>query len=113
MKLVNKTKNRIIVEQIGIAITFMQKSVGLLDAKEPASLFLKTRFGIHTAGMHFAIDSAILDADFKVAVMRENIAPGKFFFWNPKYKNVIELPAGTLAHTETAIGDVLALEAGL
>ena len=110
MKLVNKTKNRIVVEEIGIAITFMQKSVGLLNDKEPASLFLKTRFGIHTAGMHFPIDCAILDADFKVVAIRENIQPSKFFFWNPKYKNVIELPAGTLARTETTLGDILALE---
>lgn len=113
MKLVNKTKNRIVVEEIGIAITFMQKTVGLLDAKEPASLFLKTRFGIHTGGMHFSIDCAVLDADFKVCVMRHDIQPGKFFFWNPKLNNVVELPAGTLARTETALGDVLALEAGL
>ncbi len=113
MKLVNKTKNRVVAEEIGIAVTFMQKTVGLLHTKEPASLFLKTRFGIHTTGMHLPIDCAVLDADFKVSAVRENIKPGHFFFWNPKFNNVIELPAGTLLRTETTLGDILALEAGL
>ena len=39
MKIVNKTKNRVVAEEIGIAVTFMQKTVGLLHTKEPASLF--------------------------------------------------------------------------
>lgn len=113
MRLVNKTKNRVVAEHIPIATTLSQKIVGLLEATTPSSLFLETRFGIHTAGMHFAIDCAVMDEDFRVRAMRANILPGHFFFWNPRYKNVIELPAGTFAATETALGDILSLEAAL
>lgn len=100
-------------EPIRVARTLSEKITGLLNDREPASLYLKTRFGIHTAGMHFAIDCAILDSDFRVVAMRSNIVPGHFYFWNPKYKNVVELPAGTLLATKTAVGDILSLEPAL
>lgn len=113
LKLVNKTKNRVLAEHIPIATTLSQKIVGLLEATTPSALFFETRFGIHTAGMHFAIDCAVMDENFRVRAMRANITPGHFYFWNPKYKNVVELPAGTLAATDTALGDILSLEAAV
>lgn len=108
MKIINITKGTILARNAGYARTLREKTVGLLDRTEPASLYFKTRFGVHTQGMRFPIDCAILDERKIVRVVRHNLAPGKFFFWNPLYRHVIELPPGTLVSAETAIGDALA-----
>ena len=110
MKLINKTKNCVLVEHIPIATTLSQKIIGLLNATTPSALFFKTRFGIHTFGMRFPIDCAVLDDTFTVRAMREQMNPNKGFFWNPRFSNVVELPSGTLSRTGTEPGDVLALE---
>lgn len=108
MKIINRTKGTVLAEDAGIARTFAEKSIGLLGRTMPASLYFKTRFGIHTAGMQFSIDCAALDERLTVRAVRRNLVPGRFFFWNPRYRHVIELPAGTLAHTGTEVGDSLA-----
>lgn len=107
MKIVNKTKSEILHENAKIAQTRNEKMRGLLDALEADAMLFDTRWGIHTFGMKFPIDCAICDGDWRVRAIRENIIPEKFFFWNPKYKKVIELPAGTIARTKTEIGDCI------
>ncbi len=108
MQIVNITKGTILAHNAGYARTLREKTIGLLGKTEPASLYFKTRFGIHTRGMQFPIDCAILDERKVVRVVRCNLQPGNFFFWNPIYRHVVELPSGTLASAETAIGDALA-----
>ncbi|MEI6479492.1 MAG: DUF192 domain-containing protein [bacterium] len=112
-KLVNISKDCVLAERIGVARTISERGVGLLNDVVPKSLFLKTRFGIHTFGMRFSIDCALLDSDFRVVKIKKNIVPGRFFFWNPRFSNIIELPAGTLDSTGTSIGDILALQDAL
>lgn len=111
MKLVNKTKNKVVAEEIEKLNSHLAQAKGLLgEKKKGRAVYFKTRFGIHTFGMKFPIDCAVLDDGFVVRAVRESMGPGRCFFWNLKYKNVIELPARTLAYTETTIGDVLTLE---
>ncbi len=110
MKIVNITKGTVLARNAEYARTLRDKTIGLLGRTEPASLYFKTRFGIHTKGMQFPIDCAILDEWKVVRVVRRNLVPGRFFFWNPLYRHVIELPSGTLASANTAIGDALAFD---
>lgn len=107
MRINNIAKQTVLTEHAGVATTFRDKSIGLLGRSVPASLYFKTRFGIHTSGMKFAIDCAVLDEQRVVRAMRRNLTPGNFFFWNPLYNNVVELPAGTLDRTRTEVGDML------
>lgn len=51
--------------------------------------------GVHTFGMHFPIDVAVLDENGVVRVVRKNMPPGHFFFWNPRWRRILELPAGS------------------
>lgn len=68
---------------------------GLLGSQPQATLFY-TRFGIHTFGMNYPIDVVILDNKAIVQKIKENLQPNRFFFWNPLYKTVLELPEDTV-----------------
>ena len=82
-----------------------QKTIGLLHTKTPQSLYLQTRFGIHTFGMQYAIDIIILDDQFTVKKMKQNLKPQQIYLWNPKYQHVLELPEGTIEKKKINIGD--------
>lgn len=65
--------------------------MGLIGQK-PHAVCFTTRFGLHTFGMQYPIDVVILNKNNVVKVVKENLKPNNFFFWNPLYNKVIELP---------------------
>lgn len=69
---------------------------GLLGTKKANSIYFQTRFGIHTFGMHYPIDVVILDNQYCVRVTKQKLKPNTFFFWNPLFQHVIELPEGAV-----------------
>lgn len=81
----------------------IDKSVGLIGKKYPESILFQTRFGIHTFGLKFPIDVLVLDND-RVVNIKEKLPPNRFFIWNPKYNNVIELPQGFIADKKITKG---------
>lgn len=107
MKVFNKTKNKVLHNEIKIAKTNEEKMRGLLDAIETDAMLFDTRWGIHTFGMRFPIDCAVCDDSGYVRSIRKNMEPKKIFFWNPKYKKVFEFPAGTIEQTQTELGDLI------
>ncbi len=72
------------------------KTLGLIGKRNPEILLFKTRFGIHTFGLRFPIDVLILDDNGKIVQAKEGMGPNSIFFWNPKYKTVLELPVGDI-----------------
>lgn len=84
-------------------------SIGLLSAVRAYPVYFKTRFGIHTFFMKFAIDVLILDSTNRVVFCIENMAPFRFFVWNPIYNKVIELPSGTIQKQKINKGDTIKL----
>ena len=76
--------------------SFSDRLLGLLNPKNPHFLLIDTRFGIHTFFIKMPIDLIILDKDQKIVQLVENLSPNKFFFYNPKYKTVIEMPMNTI-----------------
>ncbi len=109
MILLNSSRKKVISKDLQIVDSFFQKGLGLLNPGNSRSLLMTTRLGIHTFGLRKPIDVVIVDDDYKVITMRKSLKPNRFFFWNPKYFTVIELPAGTLTATNTQIGDILFL----
>ncbi|MFH1193001.1 MAG: DUF192 domain-containing protein [Candidatus Jorgensenbacteria bacterium] len=109
MMVKNLTRGTVMSARVAVARTFGEKSTGLRGGTEPSALFMKTRWGIHTFGMRFSIDCLVLDDGFAVVAVRENVAPNRFFFWNPRYRNVLEFPAGTIRKTGTRVGDKMAM----
>lgn len=110
MKFFNVTKNTILAENVRVAVTLQEKMKGLLGAREPYPLLLKTRWGIHTFGMQFPIDVIVFDSRNVVRAIKENMQPNSFFFWNPRYENVLELSEGVIKHSHASVGDVLEIK---
>jgi uncharacterized protein len=91
--------------KIKTAKTFLENNIGLLSAKKPYPLLLKTRLGIHSFGMKFPIDVVILSKSFRVKALKENLKPNKVYFWDINYNLVLELPAKTIKEKKIKIGD--------
>lgn len=75
---------------------FWAKMVGLEGGMFGNKIYFKTRFGIHTFGLTTNIDVLVVGEDGRVGAIFENLMPGQVRFWNPKFRHVFELPAGTL-----------------
>lgn len=96
--------------QVFVANTWKEKTLGLLRYKKPESLFLQTRFGIHTFGLSHPIDVLILDKHYVVIALKESLKPNRVFFWNPKYNAVVELPQGTITQKKIVHGTKIILK---
>jgi|SRR3989338_5563032 len=107
MRVINISKKITLAENISIANNYLDKARGLIGVNEPQALLFKTRWGIHTFGMKFPIDVIVFNEKNIVCVVKENLKANSVFFWNPRYKNVLELPTGTIKNTLTDIGDCL------
>lgn len=92
------------------AKTLAEKTKGLLGTSKPYPLSFQTRWGIHTFGMKYPIDIVILDKQNTVVALKKNVKPNRIFLWNPRYKQVVELPAGTIQEQKITRGLALTLE---
>lgn len=109
MRILNRTKQTIVAEQVRRAVTFGEKLVGLMHRKEVRPLLMKTRFGIHTYGMRFPIDVIVFNREGVVTMVQEEVRPRSFIFWKPNAMYVLELPQGYVRASRTALGDELAV----
>ncbi len=106
MILKNLTRNTILTKDLKVASSFKDKSLGLLNRKNPRSLLIKTRFGIHTFFLNEKIDVIILDNAIRVKTLK-TLCPNSIYIYNPLHKTVIELPCGIIKKSKTQIGDKL------
>ncbi|MEX1013789.1 MAG: DUF192 domain-containing protein [Candidatus Paceibacterota bacterium] len=109
MKLINETKDKVITKSIRKLKTLKEKSIGLIGAIKPESVYFKTRLGIHTSGMKFSIDVVVADKNLVVKKIKKVLEPGNFFVWNILYNNIFELPKGLVDKSNTEVGDKLKL----
>jgi hypothetical protein len=106
----NATKNTVLGERIRVAETSLSRMVGLLRDKglEPGTgLLIFPSQAIHTVAMRFAIDVIFVDRKWRVVHLRPEMVPFRLtgIYW--KARCVIELPAGVIAESSTAVGDQL------
>jgi uncharacterized protein len=88
---------------------YSKKILGLIGKNKADTIFLKTRFGIHTFGVKFPIDVLILDNKNQVVKIMENLKQGRIFVWNPIYNNVVEMPKDLVKNRKIKIGDKIRL----
>lgn len=103
----NISNRKIVSENAREATGIIDKTFGMILAKNSAGLIFRTRFGIHTFFMSRPIDVIVLDSNNNVVQIQNNLAPSKFFFWNPKYDILIEVPQNSVKDSQTKIGDRL------
>jgi uncharacterized protein len=106
----NATRGTVVGHRIRVAETGLTRIVGLLGERElqPGDgLLIVPSQGVHTLGMQFPIDIAVLDHDWRVIAIRRDMRPFRMtrVFW--KAAAVLELPAGMLESTSTLVGDSL------
>ncbi len=106
----NATRGTVVGQCIRVAETGLTRIVGLLGERElqPGDgLLIMPSQGVHTWGMQFPIDIAVLDDDWKVIAIRRNMRPFRMsrMFW--KAAAVLELPSGMLESTSTLVGDLI------
>ena len=108
----NLTRNTEIGARIEIASTAGRRNKGLLGRtglNSGGGLWIVPCEAVHTFAMKFAIDLLYLDKAHRVVKVRHAVRPGRIS-GALRAHSVIELPAGTLAATETQRGDQLQLD---
>ena len=113
VRVVNATRGTVLGDSIRLADTGLTRIVGLLgECKlfEGDGLLIVPSEGVHTWGMRFPIDIAVLDGNWRVIALRQDMRPFRItrIFW--KAAAVLELPTGMLRSTSTAVGDTLVFE---
>jgi uncharacterized protein len=100
-------------DQVGVADTSLTRFVGLMGRRSLApgqGLLIRPSSGVHTFWMRFSIDVLLLDKEHRVLSVFGNLRPYRMTSINWKAASALELPAGTIAATDTHPGDLLKLD---
>ena len=115
MRVVNRTRETVIGDNVRTAGTFVSRLVGLLGTSsiaEGGGLWIVPCRSVHTVGMRYPIDVAFLDARGVVVGTQEGLPPNRIGRCFRSARGALELRAGTLAATGTAAGDLLEFDGG-
>lgn len=113
VKVRNASRDVYLATDAGLADGFLQRGLGLMfraALPEGGGLVLIPEGQIHMFFMRFPLD--IIHADREGTVLRilHGIKPWRLGPIVRRCRMVVELPAGTVARTGTAVGDKLTLE---
>ena len=112
MQIANLTKHTELASNASAASSFWQRLVGLLGRRSlPAgeALLLQPCRSVHTLFMRFAIDLVYVDTQMTVVKTVHGLRPFRVSGALRRAHAVIELPAGALLRSRTAVGDQLAV----
>ncbi len=112
----NVSKNVLVALEVEIAETGWARLKGLIgrsavDFPQGRGLWISPSQGVHTIGMSFPIDVVYLDSKGHVVKLYHRLAPFRVAALKLSARSVLELPAGTLARTQTEVGDRLKIRA--
>jgi uncharacterized membrane protein (UPF0127 family) len=114
MRVFNQTRQVILIQQARVADTFLLRLRGLLGSaplKKQEGLILVGEKSIHTLFMGFPIDVLYVAKDFTVIRADEAMVPYRLGPFISKSAYILEMPIGTIAATQTIVGDQLKFEA--
>ena len=109
----NASVNTLLADRVGVAATRAARAVGLLsrDGLAPGeALWIVPSRGVHTCGMRFTIDVIALDEKGTVIDCVSNLKPWRLRLPRRGTAGVLELPAGTVEASGTAVGHQVLLE---
>jgi len=110
MEILNESRGTVLAHAATQARRPLERMRGLLGRaglEAGEALIIEPCSSIHTFFMRFPIDVAFLDAEGRVLRALCDLPPWRATRIYPRAKRVVELPAGTLAQTETYEGDLL------
>ena len=108
----NQTRHTIIAETVEIADSYWKRLTGLMgrpNLPPGQGLWIVPCNDIHSCFMRFEFDALFLDKDHRVLFMIERMKPWRISKIVRGGKVVLELPAGTIATSNTEVGDQLTL----
>lgn len=111
----NLTTGVVVADRIAVANTRATRRTGLLGRPGLAAgegLWIVPCRGVHTIGMRFSIDVLTLDAGGTVIDRVAAMPPWRIRLPRRGAAGVLELPAGTLDASGTAVGHRVELSAG-
>ena len=114
LTLMNARTHCAVADEVEVALSRNARRKGLLGRSGLApfsAMVLAPCAAVHTMFMRFAIDVVFVDADGRALRIVPDLAPWRAAM-APMAHAVIELPAGTLASREVAVGDPLYLVPG-
>lgn len=113
MRIINQTQKKTLAEKAILADTMASRFIGLL--RHPVlpvgeGLVITQCHSIHMFFMKFAIDVVFIDRNKIVVGLVKNIKPFQMsgYYWRADC--AIELPAGQIETTKTALGDKISWE---
>ncbi len=112
LRVLNKTRDRILADRADVADTSATRRTGLLKHTGLApgeGLWIVPSEGVHTFAMKFTIDVLFLNKKRVVLKARPNMVKSRISLCLTAH-SVVELPAGTIDQTGTQKGDQLELE---
>ena len=108
----NRTRQAPLATSLAVADTHWSRLRGLLglavdDFRHGAGLWITFCRGVHTLGMGFPIDVLYLDRGMRVVRIQSDVRPWRLTPVLRHAASVLELPCGTAAETNTAVGDTI------
>lgn len=113
-RVVNLTRQRTLAERADLAADALSRMRGLLGTRglpDGGGLLLDPCNSIHMFFMRYPIDVAFIGRDDRVVGAVHAIGPWRMTRIHWRARRALELPAGTLQATATAVGDELSFEA--
>ncbi len=110
VRVVNVARSTLLGSSIGVADSSWTRLRGMLGRPAPSEgegLLLAPCRGVHMYGMRYPLDVVFLDEDGVVVASFPALAPGQRTPLVSRAAFALELPAGTVAATGTAVGDPL------
>ena len=110
MKVLNSTRKISLANRAIEARSFFMRLKGLLGRGSftpGEALIIPNCRCIHMVGMRFPIDAIFVDRDNRIVHLASNLKPGSLSPYVLRAHKVIELPAGTIVQSESAVGDIL------
>jgi uncharacterized membrane protein (UPF0127 family) len=109
----NQTRNTLLVENLEIADNLWTRFLGLMGRQnlpEGQGLWIEPCADIHSCFMRFLFDAVFVDKNGTVLHLVESMPAWRCSKWVKGGRSVLELPAGTIAKTNTQLGDTIVIE---
>lgn len=109
-KLMNFTKNQLLLAELQTARSFWARGKGLLGVnslKPEQGLWILWCCSIHTFFMRFSIDCIFVDQQMRVKALKKNVKPWKLVLPIWGATSVFEMSSGTIDRHNIELGDQL------
>jgi uncharacterized membrane protein (UPF0127 family) len=110
--ILNTTRGTVLADRAEVARSFLARGIGLMGRAalpEGYALLIYPEWSIHMLFMKIPLDVLFVDREHTVVGLRESLPP-----WSPyagvspgRGRYVVEMPAGVISATATALGDRL------